>query len=314
MTMNPLIVIAGPTGVGKTELVHWLAQKLNGEIISADSRQVYRYMDIGTAKPNKSLQNELLYHLIDVVNPDEDFTVADFKEKTEEIIEQVHHREKLPFLVGGTGLYIKAITQGLFPSPSPSPAIRQELQIQAREFGSRYLYDKLCQVDKEKAKKLNPNDTRRIIRSLEVFYQTGTPISQLQKHKTQRKDYNLMMICLNKDRDKLYRQINERVDKMVKEGLVDEVKSLLKMGYNENLISMEAVGYKQIISYLGGNYDLDEAIEIIKKETRNFAKRQLTWFRAEKRFTWFDPEDKDRIYEFIKYELTFRLSYSIIYG
>lgn len=314
MTMNPLIVIAGPTGVGKTKLAHWLAQKLNGEIISADSRQVYRYMDIGTAKPNKSLQNELPYHLIDVVNPDEDFTVADFKEKTEEVIKQVHHREKLPFLVGGTGLYIKAITTGLFPSPSPSPAIRQELQIQAMEFGSRYLYDKLCQIDKEKAKKLNPNDTRRIIRALEVFYQTGTPISQLQKHKTQRKDYNLMMICLNNDRDKLYRQINERVDKMVKEGLIDEVKSLLKMGYNENLISMEAVGYKQIIGYLGGNYDLDEAIEIIKKETRNFAKRQLTWFRAEKRFTWFDPEDNDRIYEFIKNELTFRLSYSIIYG
>ncbi len=295
--MNPLIVITGPTGVGKTKLAHWLAQKLNGEIISADSRQVYRYMDIGTAKPNKSLQNELPYHLIDVVDPDEDFTVADFKEKTEEVIEQVHHREKLPFLVGGTGLYIKAITRGLFPSPPPSPAIRQNLQLQAIEFGSKYLYDKLPYVDKEK---LNSNDTRRIIRALEVFYQTGTPISQLQKYKTQKKDYNLIMICLNNDRDKLYHQINERVDKMVKEGLIDEVTSLLKMGYNENLISMEAVGYKQIIGYLRGNYALDEAIEIIKKETRNFAKRQLTWFRAEKRFKWFSTAEKTEIYEFIK--------------
>jgi len=298
--MKPVIVIAGPTCVGKTELAHRLAYKLNGEIISADSRQVYRYMDIGTAKPNKLLRNELPYHLIDVVAPDENFTVADFKEKAEKTIDEVHHRGRLPFLVGGTGLYIKSITTGLFHSPSPSPTIRQELQLQAMEFGSGYLYNKLCEVDKEKAKTLNPNDTRRIIRALEVFYQTGIPISQLQKQNTQRKDYNLIMICLNKDRNKLYHQINERVDKMITEGLVDEVKALLNMGYNENLISMEAVGYKQIIGYLKEEYRLDEAIEMIKKQTRNFAKRQLTWFRAEKRFKWFNPEDKDKIYEFIK--------------
>ncbi|MEW6097109.1 MAG: tRNA (adenosine(37)-N6)-dimethylallyltransferase MiaA [bacterium] len=300
MPMNSLVVIAGPTGVGKTELAHEIAHKLGGEIISADSRQVYRYMDIGTAKPDKSLQKEIPYHLIDVVDPDENFTVAEFKEKTEETIDHIHHRGKLPFLVGGTGLYIKAIITGLFPSPSPSPTIRQELQLQTIEFGSKYLYDKLCQVDKEKAKKLNPNDARRIIRALEVFYQTGIPISQLQKQNTQKKNYDLIMICLNKDRDKLYHQINERVDKMIKQGLVNEVTTLLKMGYDENLISMEAVGYKQIIGYLRGDYRLDEAIEMIKKQTRNFAKRQLTWFRAEKRFSWFEPEDKDEIYAFIK--------------
>lgn len=298
--MKPLIIIAGPTGVGKTELAHWLAHKLEGEIISADSRQVYCYMDIGTAKPNKSLQEEIPYHLIDIVAPDKDFTVADFKAMSEKIIEQIHSRGKLPFLVGGTGLYIKTVTTGLFPSPPPSATIRQELQLQASKFGQRYLYDKLCQVDKEKAKKIEPNDTRRIIRALEVFYQTGLPISQLQKHKTQRKDYNLIMVCLNKNRDVLYRQINERVDKMIKEGLVDEIKTLLKMGYHENLISMEAVGYKQIIEYLKGKYSLDEAVEMIKKQTRNFAKRQLTWFRAEKRFTWFEPEDKTKIYKFIQ--------------
>lgn len=302
--MKPLIVIAGPTGVGKTELAHCLAHKLDGEIISADSRQVYRYMDIGTAKPNKSLQDEIPYHLIDIVAPDEDFSVANFKAMAEKIIGQVHSRDKLPFLVGGTGLYIKAITTGLFPSPFPSSTIRQELQLQASKCGQRYLYDKLCQVDKEKAKKISPNDTRRIIRALEVFYQTGLPISQLQKHRTQRKDYNLIMICLNKDRHILYHQINERVDKMIKKGLVDEVKTLLKMGYHEDLISMEAVGYKQIIDYLRGNYSLDEAIEAIKRQTRNFAKRQLTWFRAEKRFTWFEPEDKTKIYEFIKEEIS----------
>lgn len=300
--MDPLIVIAGATGVGKTELAHTLAIKLDGEIISADSRQVYRYMDIGTAKPGKSLQDELPYHLIDVVDPDENFTVADFKEKAEEIIAQIYSRDKVPFLVGGTGLYIKAIVSGLFPSPSPSTEIRQKLQLQGIKFGSKYLYDKLCQIDKEKAKRLNPNDIRRIIRALEVFYQTGVPISQLQKYKTLKKDYDLIMICLNKDRNKLYHQINERVDKMIKDGLVDEVKSLLKMGYNENLISMQAVGYKQIIGYLKGEYGLDEAIEVMKKQTRNFAKRQLIWFRAEKRFSWFDPDDKDKIYEFIKHE------------
>lgn len=298
--MKPLIVIAGPTGVGKTELAHCLAHKLDGEIISADSRQVYRYMDIGTAKPSKSLQDEIPYHLIDIVAPEENFTVADFKVMSEKIIEQVHSRGKLPFLVGGTGLYIKAVTTGLFPSPPPSDSLRQKFQLQASKFGQRYLYEKLYEVDKEKAKKIEPNDTRRIIRALEVFYQTGFPISQLQKHRTQKKEYNLIMICLNKDREILYHQINERVNKMIKEGLVEEVKTLLKMGYHENLISMEAVGYKQIIDYLRGNYSLDETIEMIKRQTRNFAKRQLTWFRSEKRFTWFEPEDKNKIYEFIK--------------
>ncbi|MEW6618460.1 MAG: tRNA (adenosine(37)-N6)-dimethylallyltransferase MiaA [bacterium] len=297
--MYPLIIIAGPTAVGKTELAHLLAQKSGGEIISADSRQVYRYMDIGTAKPDKLLCQELPYHLIDIVYPDENWTVADFKEKAEETITKVHSHKRFPFLVGGTGLYIKAITTGLFPSPAPSATIRHNLQLQLTQFGTAYLYDKLCQVDKEKAEKLNPNDTRRIIRALEVFYQTGIPISQLQQHKTQKKDYNLIMICLNKERDKLYCQINERVDRMIKQGFVEEVQSLLKMGYNENLIAMEAVGYKQIISYLKGDYDLNETIEMIKQQTRNFAKRQLTWFRAEKRFTWFSPKDKDKIYEFI---------------
>jgi len=301
--MNPLIVIAGPTGVGKTELAHWLALKLNGEIISADSRQVYCYMDIGTGKPSKSLQDELPYHLIDVVKPDEKFTVADFKIISEEIIEQVHSRGKFPFLVGGTGLYIKAVTTGLFPSPPPSPVIRQKLQLQISKFGQRYLYDQLCQVDEDKAKELNPNDTRRIIRALEVFYQTGLSISHLQKYKTQKKDYKLTMICLNKDRDTLYHQINLRVDKMIKEGLVEEVKTLLNMGYDENLISMEAVGYKQIIDYLKGNYSLDEAIKMIKRLTRNFAKRQITWFRAEKRFNWFDPGERDKVKEFLIKEL-----------
>lgn len=290
-----LIVIAGPTGVGKTALAHELALKLDGEIISADSRQVYRYMDIGTAKPDKSLRDELPYHLLDVVNPDEGFTVADFKEEAEKVIAQIHNRGKIPFLVGGTGLYIKALTTGLFPSPSPSPVLRQELLQQATQFGTIYLYDKLLAVDKEKANQLNPNDTRRIIRALEVFEQTGIPISQLQKEETQKPDYDLLMLCLNKDRDQLYRQINERVDRMIKQGLVDEVKNLLEMGYNENLISMEAVGYKQIIGYLKeaclvGDYCLDDAVEMIKKQTRNFAKRQLTWFKAEKRFIWLSPE------------------------
>ncbi|MDI6736004.1 MAG: tRNA (adenosine(37)-N6)-dimethylallyltransferase MiaA [bacterium] len=297
--MKPLIVIAGPTGVGKTELAHQIALKLNGEIISADSRQVYRYMDIGTAKPARFLCRELPYHLLDVVNPDESFTVADFKEKAEEVIAQIHARGKIPFLVGGTGLYVKVLTTGLFPSPSPSLTLRQELFQQATQFGSIYLYDKLIQIDKEKASQLNPNDTRRIIRALEVFEQTGIPISQLQKEKTKKVDYDLLMFCLNKDRPQLYHQINERVDKMIKQGLVDEVSNLLKMGYNENLISMEAVGYKQIIGYLKGKVNLNDAIETIKQQTRNFARRQLTWFKAEKRFIWLSPEDKDRIFEFI---------------
>ncbi len=297
---KPLIVIAGATGVGKTELSHQIALKLNGEIISADSRQVYRYMDIGTAKPPQSLCRELPYHLLDVVDPDESWTVANFKEEAEKVIAQIHARGKIPFLVGGTGLYIKILTSGLFPSPSPSPALRQKLFQQATQFGSIYLYDKLIQIDKEKANQLNPNDTRRIIRALEVFYQTGIPISQLQKEKTKKVNYNLVMFCLNKDRNQLYHQINERVARMIKQGLVDEVSNLLKMGYNENLISMEAVGYRQIIGYLKGDSNLNDAIEMIKQQTRNFAKRQLTWFKAEKRFIWISPEDKDKIFKFIE--------------
>lgn len=292
---SPLIVIAGPTGVGKTNLAHQLAIKFKGEIVSSDSRQVYRYMDIGTSKPPKYLQEELPYHLLDIVEPDQHFTVADFKQQAEGVIEQIHLRGHLPFLVGGTGLYIKAITSGLFPSPPPFPAWRQEMLKQ--EIPS--LYEELSRIDPETAARLNPNDSRRIIRALEVYHQTGLTISYLQHHKTERKDYDLTMICLTLPRPQLYSQIEERVDRMIGDGFVEEVESLLQMGYTEELISMEALGYRQIIGYLKGNYSLKQAIALIKQVSRNFAKRQLTWFRAEKRFQWFEPEEKDKILKLI---------------
>lgn len=292
----PLIVIAGPTGVGKTALSHQLSIEFKGEIVSADSRQIYRYMDIGTAKPSKYLQQEQTYHLIDIVNPDEDFTVADFKQLAEKGVEQIHSRGNLPFLVGGTGLYIKALISGLFPSPPPCFELRQQLL----DRGNDSLYQELCQVDTECAKSINPNNTRRIIRALEVYYQTGFPISELQKHKTERRDYHLLMICLNMTRERLYAQIEKRIDLMIEAGFVQEVKLLLQMGYTKELISMEALGYKQIIDYLEGRHSLAQAISIIKQLSRNFAKRQLTWFKADKRFNWFEPEKMDEILNLIK--------------
>ncbi len=292
----PLLVIVGPTAVGKTSLSIQLARQLRGEIISADSMQVYRYLDIGTAKPTPDEQKEAPHHLIDVVNPDQRFTVYDYQKLAQKAIVQVYERGKLPILTGGTGLYIKAVLdQYAFTKTQSDLHGRKELQKEAQKKGKEHLYARLEKIDPEAARRIHPNDLRRVIRALEYYQVTGEPISQQWK-KTQEKEspYQAMMVGLNMPRPSLYERIEKRVDQMIAEGLIEEVEGLLKADYNKNLKPLQSLGYRHIINFLEGKWELDETVHYFKRDTRNFAKRQLTWFRADQRIHWYelDPEMK----------------------
>lgn len=280
--MNPLIVLAGPTAVGKTELSLKLAQRLNAEIVSADSMQVYKRMDIGTAKPSREERELVPHHLIDLVEPDQDFSVAAYKKCFEQTVTSIYTRGKLPLLTGGTGLYIRACTQAYDLEPGePLPALRQELQEQAAQYGPNYIHQRLAEVDPEAAAKIHPNDRHRVIRALEVFVNTGAPISQLQQKRSASFKYKVIYLFIDRNRDELYHRIELRVDRMINEGLVEEVRSLLESGFSPQLKSMQSLGYKQISSYLQQTVSLEDAVAAIKQETRRYAKRQLTWFRKE---------------------------------
>ncbi|MDD5774106.1 MAG: tRNA (adenosine(37)-N6)-dimethylallyltransferase MiaA [bacterium] len=289
----PLLILLGPTAVGKTELAVRLAKELKTEIISADSRQFYKYMDIGTAKPSKEEQKEVRHHLIDIVLPDVKFSVADYKRETEKVILDLHAQGKIPFMSGGSGLYIRSVVDGLFQSPDPDLDFRKKMEEEALEKGNLYLYEKLKAVDKETADRLHMNDIFRITRALEVFEKTGLPISKLQKEKTEKLDYRVLMIGLNRERSELYTFIEKRVDKMIESGLVKEVENLLEQGYKKDLISMQGLGYKEIIGFLEKEYSFERAVYLLKRDTRRFAKRQMTWFRKDKRINWFDLPDKN---------------------
>lgn len=290
--MKPLIVVVGPTAVGKSELSIELALKLNGEIISADSVQLYKYFNIGTAKLTKEEQKGVPHHLLDVLEPDEEFSVAQFQMLARNKINEIIERGKLPFLVGGTGLYIQAVID-----PYEFPEIRgfQELREKYKKLKEKGNNDKLLEelkrVDPVTAERLHPNDSKRIIRALEVYYLTGRPISLYQK-KQFKSLYDLVMIGLTRNRSELYRRIEERVDKMYSTGLVNEVKSLLKKGYRSDLKPFQSLGYKQVVSFLKGDIDLEAAISQTKKATKNYAKRQLTWFRRDPRIHWFVLNEK----------------------
>ncbi len=280
--MNPLIILAGPTAVGKTELSLKLAQRINGEIISADSMQVYKRMDIGTAKPSREEQGRVPHHLIDLVEPDQDFSVADYKKYFESAVASIYAKGKLPLMTGGTGLYIRACIQAYNLEPGePLPDLRQELKEQAERFGPDYIHQKLAKVDPQAAAKIHHNDLRRVIRALEVYQSTGLPISELQQKRSARFKYNVIYLFLNREREELYRRIELRVEQMINAGLIEEVRSLLESGFSPNLKSMQSLGYKQLCRYLQGTVSLEEAVASIKQETRHYAKRQLTWFRRE---------------------------------
>jgi tRNA dimethylallyltransferase len=293
-----LIIIQGPTAAGKTELAVRLAEHCDGEIVNADSMQIYRGMDIGTAKPSATLLRRVPHHLLDIVAPDQPFSAADFRAKAVAAIQEIHNRGKRVIVVGGTGLYIKALTQGLIDSPEGDETIRAELAEVARVAGREELLRQLNLVDPVTAARLHPNDQVRIIRALEVFRMTGCPISvHREKHAFQNCGFRCLKIGITKDRTELYRRIDNRVDWMVQHGFIEEVQTLLGKGFAAHLKPMRSLGYRQICAYLAGVYSLDEAIRLIKRDTRHYAKRQLTWFKKDLEIKWFEyPENVDIIF------------------
>lgn len=298
-----LFILIGPTAIGKTALSIELAKRLNGEIISADSMQIYKYMDIGSAKITKAEMENIPHYLIDIISPDEDFTVADFKGNAIKLIKDINNKGKLPIVAGGTGLYINSLVYNLnFTQVAPNDEVRAKLEYLADEYGNEYLHEELQKIDIESAKRISVNDKKRIIRAIEIFKLTGKPMSEHNKNfRKPIEDYNLAMIGLNMDRKKLYNRINLRVDIMLEEGLIDEVEKLLEMGYSKDIVSMQGIGYKEIIMYLEGDISLDRSIELIKQGTRNYAKRQLTWFRRDNRIKWVNVDEFSNLNDLSQY-------------
>lgn len=302
--MKNLIILTGPTAVGKTDLSIRLAKETNGEIISADSMQVYRTMDIGTAKIKKEEMSGIPHHLIDILNPDEEFNVVLFKQYAKEAIEDITGRGKTPIIVGGTGFYIQAVLYDIdFEENDDDMSCRYKLEAIAKEKGNIHLHNMLDKIDHEAALKIHPNNIRRVIRALEFYDKTGKKISEHNEREAARKSpYNFEYFVLNDERSKLYDRIDKRVDVMIKEGLLDEVKGLLDKGYTRDLVSMQGLGYKEIIDYLNGAVTIDEAVYTLKRDTRHFAKRQLTWAKREKEVTWVNKYDfagEDEILDFM---------------
>ncbi|MDK2804944.1 tRNA (adenosine(37)-N6)-dimethylallyltransferase MiaA [Thermoanaerobacterium thermosaccharolyticum] len=291
----PLLIIVGPTASGKTKLSVELAKFYDGEIISADSMQIYKYMDIGTAKITDEEKQGIPHYMIDIVEPNVKFSVAEFEKMAKPIIDDIYKRGKLPIVVGGTGLYIDSLIYIMnFSDYIGNDDFRSALKNIAEVLGNDYLFNRLKVVDPKTFDKLHPNDLRRIIRALEVYQFTGKPISLYQELSSKRMnpEYDVVMIGLNfRDRNKLYKRIDDRVDIMLKNNLVNEVVNLLKIGYNKYGTSMQALGYKEIAEYLDGNVTFEEAINNLKKRTRRYAKRQITWFKSYKIINWFYVDD-----------------------
>ena len=304
MTKKPLVILTGPTAVGKTALSIKLAKAINGEIISADSMQVYRRMDIGTAKITSEEMDGVPHHLIDVLEPSEDFNVFLFKEMAQRCINEIYGRGHVPIIAGGTGFYIQALLYDVdFEESDADEAYREEIRRIALEKGNGYVHDMLEQVDPEAAARIHFNNLKRMTRALEYYRLTGKKISgHNEEQKTNESPYDFAYFVLTDDRERLYNRIDLRVDKMVEEGLVDEVKSLVAEGLGENNISMKAIGYREILEYLDGKVELSKAIDNIKLDTRHFAKRQMTWFRRERTVTMIDKNDfadEDAILEYM---------------
>jgi tRNA dimethylallyltransferase len=296
--MKPkILVICGPTASGKSELALRLAELLDGEIVNADSMQVYRGMDIGTAKPSADERSRIPHHLIDIVRPDQPFSAADFSEAADTAIHNICSRGKRAIVAGGTGLYIRSLLKGLVDSPGSTEEIRQELRTEAHERGNLAMLEELRQVDPKLAEQIHPNNLVRIIRALEVFRTTGIPLSNYQQeHGFSDQRYRSLQIGIRVERPLLYSRIDERVNQMLERGLLQEVQQLLSAGYSLETKAMRAIGYKEINAHLAGEYSLDEAIRLIKRNTRHYAKRQLTWFNADKDILWLEyPEKFDTI-------------------
>ncbi|MXV77179.1 tRNA (adenosine(37)-N6)-dimethylallyltransferase MiaA [Candidatus Poribacteria bacterium] len=301
---SKLICLLGPTAVGKTEISIQLAQRLNAEIVSVDSRQIYRQVDIGTAKPTPEEQQAAPHYLIDCVDITQPFSVADYQALADEAIVEIQDRGKQVLLVGGAGLYFRSIVDGLFEGPAADPSFRKRLEQEALQQGADTLHNRLRACDPESAERIHPNNLTRVIRALEVYELTGTPMSEHQqqwKHGNQR--YPFIAFGLTMPREILYRRIEQRVDIMLANGLIAEVESLLAEGYSRDTFALQSFGYKELIAYLDGQCTYIEAIEQLKQNTRRFAKRQLTWFRKDKRIRWIDRESTPDVVGYIMEEI-----------
>ena len=284
-----LLCLLGPTAVGKTEIAIQLARRLDAEIVSVDSRQIYRQMDIGTAKPTPEEQKAARHHLIDCVDISQSFSVADYQSLADAAIADIQHRDKRVLLVGGAGLYFRAIVDGLFEGPGADPALRERLEAEATQHGVNVLHDRLRACDPVSAERIHPNNVVRVIRALEVYELTGTPMSELQQQwHPEKQRYPFIAFCLTMPRAMLYQRIEQRVDVMLANGLIAEVESLLAAGYARDTLALRSFGYRELIAYLDGECTYLEAIEQLKQNTRRFAKRQLTWFRKDTRIEWID--------------------------
>jgi tRNA dimethylallyltransferase len=304
MDKTRLIVITGPTASGKTGLALELAGIFAGEVVSADSMQIFKYMEIGTAKPTKDQRARVAHHLIDVVAPDEDYSAARYSSEARAAIKNINSRGKKVFVVGGTGLYIRALTRGIFEGPASVPELREKLLKEAELKGCAHLHERLLKVDPAAASSIHPNNLTRIIRALEVYHVTKRPISELQKaHAFADEPFNCLKIALNKSREVLYSDIEGRVERMMDEGLVDETRRLLSMGYHRDLKPMQGLGYKEMTSYISGECTLSDAVASIKTNTKRYAKRQMTWLNGEADTRWFSPDGNREIIQAVKVHL-----------
>ena len=291
-----VIAVMGPTAVGKTRLVSELAKGLGGEIVNADSVQIYRFMDIGTAKPTMADRAQVVHHLVDIVDPDQDFDASRYSQLAREVIANLARQGKPAIVVGGTGLYLKAIFHGLFPGAPSDPLVRQRLRREAEEKGGVELYQRLQRIDPITAQRVHPHDLFRIIRALEVWECKGQPISALQSdHDFKDRPFLPLKIGLQRPRPELYERIDSRVEEMMTQGLLEEVRGLLSRGYGPNLKSMQALGYRHIVRHLINGVDIAESVRTMKRDTRRYAKRQITWFQRDQEINWFHPREKEDI-------------------
>lgn len=295
MKKIPLIILTGPTAVGKTDLSIKIAKELDCEIISADSMQIYKYMDIGSAKVTKEEMDGVVHHMIDEVTPDVAFSVSEFQRKSIDYINKIHQDGKNIIVTGGTGLYLNSLIYDMdFAKSNANNELREKLEKELKENGIDYMHEKLRSLDPDSADRIHKNNTKRVIRAIEVCL-SGEKMNDFSKDLKYNQNYQPIIIVLNRDREILYQRINKRVDIMIEKGLLKEVKDLLNMGYTKDMISMQGIGYKEIIKYLDGEYSYDEAIEIIKRDSRRYAKRQITWFKRYKDAKWYDLDSYDSI-------------------
>ncbi|MBI3811398.1 MAG: tRNA (adenosine(37)-N6)-dimethylallyltransferase MiaA [Nitrospirae bacterium] len=295
---KPLIVLTGPTAAGKSAVAIRLALELGSEIISADSRMVYRGMDIGTAKPGPADRAGVVHHLIDIVAPDEPFSAGRFKSLAADAIKRMQREGKIPIIVGGTGLYVKLLLHGLWEGPEADWPFREELYEAERREGAGHLHQRLKEVDPDSALTIQPQDRSKLVRAIEVYEKTGRPISEHHReHRFSEKPYEAILIGLRRSRADLYRRIETRVDQMMADGLVEEVRGLIEKGYSAELPSMKGLGYRQIVGYIKGEYDRHEAVDRLKRDTKRYAKRQFTWFNRDPSIRWIDLSETDGVEE-----------------